>query len=323
MSEQASHLTSINASQSVLDDPAAKLATRKAQLRQARIEFENVLDDPNITTENSRTPRINALDNRIRRLTTLVELLERELGIYPVTPTTEVSAQDNGAQPTIVGLNQPVARVPDSFSQVKVPSNLPSYGRKLPTDMEVVDDFLDQLENDLNSALIPQHPWRRILIARISVNKADWIKDHSGENTPWSEVRNMLIKHVKSSAYQAIQRRAFESIHPDPKEDMSAFTERYRRQMRLADRNDNVNVRYHFIDRLPDWLQEKLENANHSAELSDLDTLFATAVKFEQTTKQRKQKYRAGEPSPTSRSKPRDRKGPSCPYCAAKGNSGR
>jgi hypothetical protein len=301
-----------------------RLATRQDQLRQAQQQLEAVLDADD-TDPQTTAARMAFLNSRIASLhQTIISLLEQDMRNLSVNVTFARTTTDDDVthnlqeQSTSTAANQ---------QTLELPADLPTFKRNLPTDIKSIDDFMDQLQNDLESALIDPVHWPGILIAKVKLAFADWIKENTPKETFWPDLKIEFLKKIKSTSYKKIERSAFEKIVMQTDKAMGEFTARYGRTLSLSSRREDANVRYHFLSKIPQWVQDKIDNKNLSAESSTLDELMTVAVSayeesktsYPQSKIHPKSQSRTG-PSPSSNSHKNDTE---CTYCASKGFPGR
>jgi tRNA/tmRNA/rRNA uracil-C5-methylase (TrmA/RlmC/RlmD family) len=168
-----------------------ELATRQNQLRQIRMEIESIYDEDSPNTSDTLV-RLEDLNVRSDSLQKIIKLLKQEIEELSANVTTRRPAIDTD----VIQLS---GQTIVNHSGIKFPNNLPSFKRQLPTYYQDVHDFLDQLENDLESALVNQTHWRRVLISRVSLGLASWIKPNTAEDDSWIAVRAAFTQRTKSS----------------------------------------------------------------------------------------------------------------------------
>jgi predicted aspartyl protease len=118
----------------------------------------------------------------------------------------------------------------------------------------------------------------------------------------------------------ALQRKQFQAFRIENKENMAKFCDRFSRFMRLASRIDDVNTRYHFLDRLPTDIQDRIDMAKLTPENNTLDQLQTEVIKIEETNRYRYPR-RQHTPSLPPQQLPQHPSAPNgpCTYCASKG----
>jgi hypothetical protein len=89
--------------------------------------------------------------------------------------------------------------------------------------------------------------------------------------------------------------------------------------MQLAKRIEDENLRYHFRGKLPDYIQDKIDNKNLTAENSSLESLMAATQAYEVERRRKPKETPPSVKSNKPNSKPANKSSNECSYCASIG----
>ena len=147
-------------------------------------------------------------------------------------------------------------------SRILTPRDLPKF-RCGPTPIEEPNQFLHQFEQALlvQDLDLDKH-WARFLPSCLHIDIAEWVKDNLVSTRTWDEVKDAFLLQFDDPARVLEARQAIYKMRMKTGESLSAYTQRFEKQMRMArvPESDKLAASY-FRETLPPELLFSVENA--------------------------------------------------------------